>query len=320
VCHGERRGGALERIVPAGLATVLAALAAAGCGLGAGPAPSAVHLTVTREFGATVVRSFTAPRVKGQETVMSLLMRNAKVGTRFGGGFVQSVNGVSGAQEGGEPVDWFYYVNGIEASKGAASTNVHPGDHIWWDRHDWSQTDDVPAVVGSFPEPFLNGIEGKRLPVRVECAAVSGYACQTVTQRLRALGAPAAIAAIGSGGGAEHTLRVAVAPWTAVEGDPEVEGIERGPRSSGVYARFSRDGRTLTVLNQDGRTTRTLTTGAGLIAATSTGEEAPVWVVSGTDAEGVNSAARVFDSATLQNRFAVAVSGAGVLALPEASP
>jgi hypothetical protein len=113
---------------------------------------------------------------------------------------------------------------------------------------------------------------------------------------------------------------VAVAPWTAVEGDPEVEGIERGPRSSGVYARFSRDGRTLTVLDQDGRTTRTLTTGAGLIAATSTGEEAPVWVVSGTDAEGVNSAARVFDSATLQNRFAVAVSGAGVLALPEASP
>ena len=120
---------------------------------------------------------------------MSLLMGNAPVTTRYGGGFVQSIDGLSGGQEAGRPVDWFYYVNGVEASKGAAATNVHPGDHIWWDRHDWSQTDNVPAVVGSFPEPFLNGIGGKRLPVRVECAVVQGEACRTVAARLRSAGA-----------------------------------------------------------------------------------------------------------------------------------
>jgi Domain of unknown function (DUF4430) len=248
------------------------------------------------------------------------LMRNASVSTRFGGGFVQSINGLSGGQEGGQPVDWFYYVNGVEASKGAADTNVHPGDHIWWDRHDWSVTDHIPAVVGSFPEPFLNGIAGKRLPLRVECAVVAGYACKTVTARLRAVGAPAAIAAIGSGGGESQTLRVAVAPWTQIEGDPEVEGIERGPGSSGVFARFSANGQTLTLLDQNGRTASTLTAGAGLIAATSTGEDAPVWAITGTDAQGVESAARAFNAATLRNRFAVAVSQAGVTALPEASP
>jgi hypothetical protein len=303
-----------------GLAALLTVLAVAGCGLGAGPAPTAVNLTVTRDFGATVVRSFTAPQVKGQETVMSLLMRNATVSTRYGGGFVQSIDGLSGGQEGGQPVDWFYYVNGVEASKGAAETNVNPGDHIWWDRHDWSQTDRIPAVVGSFPEPFLNGIAGKRLPLRVECAVVAGYACRTVTARLRAVGAPAAIAAIGGGGGESQTLRVAVAPWTQIEGDPEVQGIERGPSSSGVFARFSADGSTLTLLDENGRTASTLSAGAGLIAATSTGEDAPVWVITGTDTQGVSSAARAFDSATLRNRFAVAVSPAGVTALPEASP
>src|ERR1700685_3229599 len=193
-----------------GLAARLTAVVAAGCGLGAGPAPTAVSMTVTRNFGATVVRSFTAPQVKGQETVMSLLMRNATVSTRYGGGFVQSINGLSGGQEAGEPVDWFYFVNGVEASKGAADTNVHPGDHIWWDRHDWSVTDHIPAVVGSFPEPFLNGIAGKRLPLRVECAVVAGYACRTVTARLRAIGAPAEIAAIGSGGGGGTHRRAAV--------------------------------------------------------------------------------------------------------------
>ena len=302
------------------LAALLTALVAAGCGLGAGPAPTAVNLTVTRNFGATVVRSFSAPQVMGQETVMSLLMRNASVSTHYGGGFVQSINGLSGGQEGGEPVDWFYYVNGVEASKGAADTNVNPGDHIWWDRHDWSQTDRIPAVVGSFPEPFLNGIGGKRLPLRVECAVVAGYACRTVTERLRALGAPAAIAALGGGGGESQTLRVAVAPWAQINGDSELQGIERGPSSSGVFARFSTNGSTLMLLDQNGRTAATLGAGAGLIAATSTGENAPVWVITGTDAQGVEAAARAFDSATLHNRFAVAVSAAGVTSLPVPSP
>jgi Domain of unknown function (DUF4430) len=290
---------------------LVAAVGLSGCGLGAGPAPSAVQLTVTRDFGGAAVRSFSAPHVQGQETVMSLLMRNASVSTRYSGGFVQSIDGLSGGQEGGRPVDWFYYVNGVEAPQGAAARNVRPGDHIWWDRHDWSQTDDVPAVVGSFPEPFLNGLNGKRLPVRVECAAVPGYACRTVTARLRELGVPAAIAAIGSGGGASQTLRVAVAPWTAIEGDPSLRGIGQGPRTSGVYARFSADARTLTLLDEDGRATRLLGMGAGLVAATGSGEDAPVWVVTGTDAAGVEHAARAVADGALRDHFAVAVTDRG---------
>jgi Domain of unknown function (DUF4430) len=291
----------------------------AGCGLGAGPAPSAVQLTVTRDFGAAVMRTWSAPRVHGQETVMSLLMRNATVSTRYGGGFVQSVNGLSGGREGGEPVDWFYYVNGVEAGMGAAATNVHPGDHIWWDRHDWSQTDDVPAVVGSFPEPFLNGLDGKRLPVRVECADVAGHACHAVTARLRALGVPAALAAVGSGGEPE-TLRVMVGPWATVQGDPGAQTLARGPGASGVYARFSADGQTLTLLDQNGQPARTLAAGAGLIAATRRAEDAPVWMVTGTDAAGVERAARAFDTSALRDRFALVLTPTGgQLPAPEAS-
>lgn len=293
-----------------------AAVLACGCGLGAGKAPSAVRLVVTRDFGASVVRSAGAPHVRGQETVMSLLTRNARVATRYSGAFVQSIDGVAGGQSGGEPVDWFYYVNGIEARAGAASTNVHPGDHIWWDWHDWSQTDDVPAVVGSFPQPFLNGIAGKRLPVRVECAKADGAACRTVVRRLRAQGVPAAIAALGSGFEAAHTLRVAVAPWRLIAGDPGVHSIGSGPGASGVYARFAANGGTLTLLDAQGQSAQALGAGAGLIAATRTGEDAPVWVVTGTDVTGMERAAQAFDSSTLENRFAVAVGASGSLALP----
>jgi hypothetical protein len=287
-----------------------------GCGLGAGKAPSAVGLVVTRDFGAKVLRSWGAPQAHGQETVMSLLTRNATVSTRYGGGFVQSIDGLGGGQSAGHSVDWFYYVNGLEASQGAASTNVHPGDHIWWDWHDWSATDDIRAVVGSFPQPFLNGIGGKRLPVVVECARVEGDACRTVTSRLRAQHVPAGVAAIGSGAGTAHTLRVAVGTWREIAGASNVRELSAGPGTSGVYARFSRSGSTLTLLDEAARSTQTLAAGAGLVAATRTGEDAPVWAVTGTDAAGVARAASAFDGATLHNRFAVAVGAGGPLGLP----
>jgi hypothetical protein len=298
------------------LASILGAVVLAGCGLGAGATPSAVKLVVTRDFGARVLPAVGPLKVNGQVTVMSLLTRNYRVATREAGGFVDSIDGLSGRQEAGAPVDWFYFVNGVEATKGAAQTNVRSGDHIWWDRHDWSQTETVPAVVGSFPEPFQNGIEGKRLPVRVECASVAGSACRTVAARLHALHIPTAVAAITTSG-PPQSLRVLVAPWTSIANDLGAQSLEHGPRASGVYARFSANGRTLTLLNQNGQSVETLRTGAGLIAATRQGEEPPVWLVTGTDEQGAQLAASAFDQSTLQDRFAVALGPDGAIALPD---
>ena len=171
---------------------------------------------------------------------MSLLMRNATVTTRYGGGFVESVDGLSGGERGRTAGRLVLLRQRRRGAKGAAATNVHPGDHIWWDLHDWSQTDSVPAVVGSFPEPFLNGIGGKRLPVRIECATVAEHAVPDGQPRACARSASRPrIAAIGAGGEPE-TLRVLVGPWTALRGDPAAHEIELGPRASGVYARFPR--------------------------------------------------------------------------------
>jgi hypothetical protein len=302
------------------LATLAAAGLLSGCGLGAGKAPTGVQLTVSSEFGAHVLRQSNAPQVRGAETVMSLLMRNDPVSTRFGGGFVESIDGLSGGQHAGEPIDWFYYVNGVQAPKGAAETEVHAGDRIWWDLHDWSQTQDVPAVVGSFPEPFLQGIEGKRLPVRVECVEAQGEACRTVSTRLSALGIAAAISTVAPGEEPD-TLRVLVGSWPKLAEDPSARSIQRGPAASGVYARPAANGKTLQLLDADGRITSTLGAGAGLIAAARYGQSAPVWVVTGTDTAGVALAAKDFNQATLENHFAVALGTAGqVLALPQPSP
>jgi hypothetical protein len=289
----------------------------AGCGAGPGRAPGGASLTVTQDFGARAQRVLDAPKVSGSETVMRLLQRNAKVTTRFGGGFVQSIDGVAGGRREGRPLDWFYYVNGVEASEGAAAVRLHPGDRVWWDRHDWGAAMRVPAVVGSFPEPFVHGVGGKRLPVRVECADPAARPCDRVFRALTAVDVPAAKGGLRTAQ-TEQTLRVVVAPWAAARDDRALRQVEAGPARSGVYARPSPDGREIEALDARGDVTRTLGPGTGLVAAARDGDDPPVWAVTGTDPEGVDAAASAFTERALGRRFAVAVVGGRPLALPEA--
>jgi hypothetical protein len=302
----------------AALPALLASAAlVAGCGAGPGESPAGTRLTVTQDFGSREVRELDAPKVGGQETVMRLLQRNATVKTRFGGGFVQSIDGIAGGRRGARPLDWFYYVNGVEASEGANATRVHPGDRVWWDRHDWGAAMRIPAVVGSFPTPFVAGIGGRRLPVRIECVDPRSAPCDQVGRRLTDLGVPAAHGGLGRSA-TEQTLRVLVGPWSTLRVDPGLARLERGPGASGVFARPSRDGREIRTLDTRGRTVRTLGPGTGLVAATRDGEAPPVWAVTGTDAAGVAAAAGAFTERALARRFAVAVAGGRPVALPEA--
>ncbi len=306
-----RRGGALA------LALVLTL--AAGCGAGAGESPGGASLLVTRNFGASQVGAATVKQAPGSETVMRFLRRTFGVRTRYGGGFVQSINGLSGGSPGGRPVDWFFYVNGSEAAKGAAATELHDGDRVWWDRHDWSATMHIPAVVGSFPEPFRSGTDGRKLPVRVGCDPAAQAACDAVQSRLAAAGVKVGLSSLDAATDLQ-TLRVLVGRWSEVRRDDATRQLDRGPGASGVYARFTGGGAGLVVLNAAGRPARTLGAGAGLIAATRLGAQAPTWVVAGTDAAGALAAARALDERTLARRFALAVDGGARLPAPVEAP
>jgi hypothetical protein len=302
------------------LAALCAALAAAGCGIGPGSDPNApVALTVTRDFGAGELLAIPDAKVSGADTIMRVLQRNAaKVTTRFGGEFVQSIAGVSGGRRGGRPFDWFIYVNGILTDKGAGAIDVHGGDRLWWDHHDWGVTPDVRAVVGSYPEPFVHGSGGKRLPVRVECVDPEGAPCKVVADKLIALGIPIGRSNI-SRSAADESLRVLVGPWKALRGrDAESDAIDSGPKASGVFARFDKAGAQLSVLDARGAVARTLGAGSGLVAATRSTDRQPVWFVTGTDDAGVASAARALDEGALSNHFALAIADDLPVAVPAA--
>ena len=313
-----RARATLRRLAPA--VACVAVVTASGCGLGAGDSPGGASVLVTRDFGAVKVGSITVKQAPGSETVLRFLQRRFTVTTRYGGGFVQSIDGVSGGRAGGRPVDWFYYVNGIEAGQGAAATRIRDGDRTWWDHHDWGATMRIPAVVGSFPEPFLHGRGGRRFPLRIECAEGSRPACDEVSRRLAAAGGKPAIAALGERADLD-IVRVLVGPWSAVRRDNATAQLDRGPAASGVYARFTAGGTRLVILDSRGRPARTLGAGAGLVAATSIGEQAPTWMVTGTDGVGALAAARRLTPAALAGRFALALAPDGAsVRTPGASP
>ena len=299
-------------------ATLALSAGAAGCGLGPGGSSSgdAVTVTVTRDFGTKPVLERSAEKVPDSETVMRFLQRGAKVTTRYGGGFVQCVNGICGGSEQGRQVDWFYFVNGVEATKGAASVKVSGGDHVWWDHRSWEATDHVPAVVGSFPEPFLHGPgDEKRLPVRVECLKPQDQVCKDAQSALVHYDISASKTTLRSSI-AQDTLRVVVGTWDVLREDGALQPLEDGPSASGVYAEPRADGTSIALLDERGKVVRTLGAGAGLVAATRVGEDQPVWAITGTDAAGVAAAVRAFSAQTLRNHYAVAVENGTPVAVP----
>ncbi len=300
------------------LLPLLLLLVLAGCGLGAGegePARTA-SLTVTRDFGSQRVGRFRAQDLPAGDTVMRLLQRRFEVETRYGGTFVQSIDGIAGGRSGGRLVDWFYYVNGIEADQGAAERRLFPGDRVWWDHHDWGAAMNIPAVVGSFPEPFLSGEDGKRFPLRLDCARDSGRACDEVAERLEIAGIDKFARATISQQQEGETLRIVVGRWRDVRFDQAARQIERGPRASGVFARFNASGSRLSLLDPQGRVVRSIGSGGALVAATAAGEEPPTWVVTGTDGVGLAAAVAALRTELLSNRFAVAIEAGRAVPLP----
>ena len=293
------------------IATALlsAALAVAGCGLGPGSDLGRVELTVTRDYGSEQVAPPVADEVTEADTVMRVLERNADISTGYGGGFVQSIDGLEGDYGGGASLDWFFYVDGVESTIGAADFAVDGGEAIWWDYRDWSAALSVPAVVGSWPHPFAGGYEGHDHPTTIECLG-GGAACAGVESRLRGAGATLA-----SG---PDAIRVLVGPWSRLRSDPAAAQIESGPQASGVFARFEGNGSAVKLvgLDRNGGPARSFGSDAGLIAATRRGGAPPTWVVTGAGESGVEAAAGLLDAASLRDHYAVAAEGGAETPLP----
>jgi hypothetical protein len=242
-------------------------------------------------------------------TALGLLrLRFRVVTTHSGPPTVESIEGLAGRGS----LAWRLYVNGVQAPHTARLVR---GDRAWWDLHERAAGSRHTAVVGSFPEPFLSGLRGRRLPVVEACGQESSAACEEVRRRLGIVGVAVSRAVPGVAA-TPTTIRVLGGEWAQLRRDPVAALVDRGPAASGVFARFDPTARALTTLDPRGRPGDTLGAGTGLVAATRGPGQAPTWLITGTDRAGVEAAARALDERTLANRFAVAVTASGPSALP----
>ena len=213
------------------LVAALAVLAlAAGCGQrsDAPAGPAAVHVTITRDYGATALES---GRAAPGQSALNALRRVADVGTSYSGRFVQSIDGLDGNRSAGE--DWLYFVNGISPDVGAADLDLHAGDREWWDRRYWSDLVQTPVAIGAWPEPFVHGYGGHRHAV-----SVGGLACSSkLASALRSAGAEVS-------GDGDYRVTVETFAQAAGElGDWQGKGLTVSLDDGGVMVYRGRQGR-----------------------------------------------------------------------------
>jgi hypothetical protein len=185
------------------LTIVLGALAL--CALGFAVASGAVRaraghddagtarLWVTRDRGHTLLLSATVP---AGQTILRALRSRANVETRFGGRFVQAIDGLAGDAQ--RQRDWFWYVNGLAGDRSAAEYRLRDGDVAWWDYRHWQADAERTVVAGAFPEPLLHGYDGHVRPIavrydpRLGADRVAGLARMLHAGDVETIGAPAA--------------------------------------------------------------------------------------------------------------------------------
>jgi hypothetical protein len=119
------------------------------------------NLIVTRDFGQKLMLEMEVSNFTGAYA-LDALKSVADVETLYGGGFVNSINGVSSKYVGIDrsKEDWFFYVNGIMANIGSGVYVLNEGDVQHWDYHNWKYYPPT-ATIGFFPEPFSHGYSGE---------------------------------------------------------------------------------------------------------------------------------------------------------------
>ncbi len=149
-----------------GLAALAVLVLLAGCGgsteVGGAEEEGTATLWVTRDRGAEVLHEAT---VEAGQTLMRALDAEVELDTRYGGRYVQAIDGLAGSLEGQR--DWFWFVNGYEGDRSASSYRLRDGDVAWLDYRGWEREGEARVVVGAFPEPFVHGYEGRTRPAVV---------------------------------------------------------------------------------------------------------------------------------------------------------
>jgi hypothetical protein len=282
-----------------------------------------VTIAITRDFGKELMLERSA-EIDIDTSALEALESIADIETKYGGGFVSSINGIGSAYSGsnGQKNDWFFYINGISSNVGAADYLLRAGDIEHWDFRDWGHQRAVPAIIGDYPQPFRSGFGYRVAPTILVFEEPFASEAESLLQKLKTDGVVQAAAVRHdrlSGEDRENNNLIIIA---GPENTLVVE-LNEIHKKLGFYVHIE-SGRII-VLDDSGSVSREYGPGCGLIQATQnpwnpkgTGAcENVVWMVTGADEDGVKSAAQaIYDGDSLRHACAAIVSGGEVVKIP----
>ncbi len=267
-------------------------LMATGCArVSDGAGGEGVRQLVTADRGATTLSD---GQVGPDQSAMAALRATTAVETSYGGGFVSAMFGRRSDRGGTR--DWLYFVNGMSPGHGADQQTLRRGDVVWWDFHPWGGQPTASAVVGSWPEPFVNGYP----------SAPDGVAADApLDEPLRRAGVTLVS---GGDGGAKWRVRVGASDALAAR-DPAWRTAMADPEALGMTVRIVH-GR-VEALTIDGARFAPVAGGRAVAALVPTGPTpdagGALLAVAGLDVRSARAAAQriAADPAVLRSKFAV---------------
>ena len=284
-----------------------------------------VRVVTTQNFGQELMFDETLEVLPGT-SAMAALIKVAEVETAYGGGFVNAINGVRSGSTGSQSMkmDWFFYVNGIQASIGALDYELYDGDIQHWDFRDWSFHHFIPAIVGDFPEPFRHGYGGKTSPTIIVYANGLRGDAEDLENRLAQL----SIGDVSIKRLSELSENEKESCNLLLLGTMDCQHISELNQvwnRLGFFAYF-KNGNIVT-LNPEGEVAAEYGAGVGLIQATQNpwnpkgigACESVVWLVSGTDEAGVKDAihALVNRYTEFQYAYTAVVANGEIIKVPQ---
>ena len=281
-------------------------------------------MVVTRDFGRELILEQKV-EIEADTSAMAALQMVADVETKYGGGFVASINGISTEYAGANKskADWFFYINGIAVNIGARDYILHAGDVEHWDFRVWSYHQFIPAIIGDFPQPFQSGYRDKLKPTSVVYEEAFSSEAEALVEKMKNYGITE-VQAIRCDQLPDEAKGNSNLIIVAVPDNTLISELNNAHKKLGFYTYFEQN--TLIALDAEGNISGKFGEGRGLVQATQnpwnpkgvgSGENV-VWMVTGTDANGVRSSAKALTENTVELRhaFAVVISDNEIMKVP----
>jgi len=284
-----------------------------------------IDLWVTTGFGSATIDE-ELKDYQQSYSIMDILRQTTEVETAYGGGFVQAINGITSTYtnifNSDKKKDWFYWINGLNANVGANDYLPKDGDIIWWDYHDWSHTVGPNAVIGTFPQPFVNGYNEVNNGTEIWYTKNNEPEAETLQKLLLNKNVEKVTTNLFQQQDLydRSKMTILLGEWSELKNNQQLNDLFQQGTKLGLFAGIKDQKIYTTYVN--GGISESFDSNSVLIVsiAQSPGDTHPLWLIIGLNSEDIEQALTVLqDGQMIKKKVGVVISNGKVFDLPATS-